>query len=74
MPLLLAILAAASLAGLILAIRVANRPPHCQVCGVAATATVEEDRGAGPLAVGVTYRCTRCGGAIGRRYYIALCE
>jgi predicted RNA-binding Zn-ribbon protein involved in translation (DUF1610 family) len=72
MQTLLVILAVAYIVGTLLMIRVASRPPHCPDCGVTAEAAAEEDQDAGPVAVGVITRCTRCGAVIGRRYLMPL--
>jgi len=74
MQMLLVVLAVPYIVGMLLLIRLASRPPHCLDCGVAAEAAAEESRDAGPLAVGVTYRCTHCGAVIGRRSFTPLWE
>jgi len=74
MPLFLTVFAALWIAVLVLAIRVAGRPPHCPTCRIPAEGIAEQHPSDGPLVVGVTWRCGRCGAIVGRRYLMPLWE
>jgi hypothetical protein len=67
-------IAALSLVGTIVLVRLSTRPPRCRACGTQAVVAPDQTSGACPLAIEIAYRCPDCARIVERRHFTALWE